>query len=159
PGGANKLDKIVKYMQTHFEEFVNPKPDWAAFRGLMFHQFLGFSPAQAAVNLSQTPLMTFPFLASKFGRAFGGDARAAGALLRANSDWNNFYKKASIKELVKNAPPGPEGAQVRALGEAMKRGVLTESLAHELAAISEDRNLLRPFGKKAEQFWLKYQDA
>lgn len=152
--GANKLDMIVRYMQEHLDAWANPKNDWAGLRGLMFHFYLGANPASAATNLTQTALSTYPWMASQYG-----DIATIKALTKASFDLNNFYKKGTLQDMAANAPKGPEGAWWRAIGEAVNGGTLTESQAHQLAAISEDRNLMRPFGTKAEKAWLKFQDA
>jgi hypothetical protein len=151
---AVKRDKIANYMTQHLDMLVDPKPDFAALRGLMFHWFLGFNPAGATLNLSQTPIMTYPHLASKFG-----DLRALAAIARAGTDLNNFYKKSSIQDLAKGAPGIPASAKLRALAEAIKEGTISETQAHTLAAVSEDRNLLRAFGSKGEEFWQKFSSA
>lgn len=156
---ANKRDAIANYLTEHLGMLVDPKPDFAALRALMFHWYLGFNPASATLNLSQTPLMTFPHLASKFGGLGIGDARAVRAILKAGSDLNNFYKKGNLVELAKTAPPGPKGAPMRALGEAVNEGVISETQAHTLAAVSEDRNLLRAFGSKSQEQWHKFSEA
>lgn len=150
---ANKRDAIANYMTEHLNMILDPKPDFAALRGLMFHWYLGFNPASATLNLSQTPLMTYPHLASKFG-----DIRSIGALMKASTDLNNFYKKGTIQDLAKSAIPGPEGAKLRALSEAIKEGVISETQAHELAAVSEGRNLLRAFGSKGEEVWHNFSE-
>jgi hypothetical protein len=157
PGGANKLDKIVKYVQAHFDAFIDPKSDWAAARGLMFHWYLGFNPASAVTNLTQTALMTHPYLAAMFG-----DFASARAILKASTDMNNYWRRTTIQaaaeEARKSGSPGREAAFARAFGEASGRGTITETQAHNLAALSEDRNLMRIFGTKAEQGWLRFQE-
>ncbi|MBP9805945.1 MAG: PLxRFG domain-containing protein [Candidatus Accumulibacter sp.] len=47
--------KLVNYVR-------NPTEEAQALRGFLFFQFLGGSLASAAVNLTQTPMMTLPFL-------------------------------------------------------------------------------------------------
>jgi hypothetical protein len=152
--GANKLDQIVKYMQTHFDAWVDPKSDWGALRGLMFHFYLGMNPASAAVNLTQTALSTYPWLASKYG-----DFAVMKALTKASLDRNNFFKEQKLLDAGGGAPSGPEGARARALAEAVRQGTLSESQAHQLAAISEDRNLGRPFGTKGENMWRRFAEV
>lgn len=156
---AVKRDQIANYMTQHLSMLVDPKPDFAALRGLMFHWYLGFNPASATLNLSQTALMTFPHLASKFGGLGVGDLRATAALLRAGSDLNNFYKKGTLIDVGKTAPPGGKGSGARALAEAVREGVISETQAHTLAAVSENRNLLRAFGSKAEERWQNFSEA
>jgi hypothetical protein len=152
--GANKLDKVVKYMQKHFDAWVDPKSDWAGLRGMMFHWYLGFNPASAAVNLTQSPLMTYPYLASQYG-----DIKAVKSMMKASLDLNNFYKKGTLVSKGDVSKNTAENFVARALGELVKRGTISETQAHQLAAISEDRNLLRNFGKKGEAGWLKFQEA
>jgi hypothetical protein len=143
-------------MDDHYNAWVDPKSDWAGLRGIMFHWYLGFNPASAATNLTQTPLMTYPWLASKFG-----DVKAIKSLFKASTDLQNFYKKGTLIDQApkKGEPNTPENFIARALNEAVTRGSLSETQAHQLAAVSEDRNLLRQFGKPAERFALKFQEA
>jgi hypothetical protein len=153
--GAVKLDKVVKFMQKHFDAWVNPKSDWATLRGLMFHWYLGFNPASAVVNLTQSPLMTYPYLAAQYG-----DFATAKAMAKASLNLNTFYKKGSLIDQGKAAKgTGQDDAFSRGIAHAVTQGILTETQAHQLAAISEDRNLLRNFGKAGEASWLKFQEA
>ena len=152
--GAVKLDKIIKFAQDHYQSWVDPKSDWAGIRGIMFHAYLGFNPASAVTNLTQTPLMTFPHLASAFG-----DFRAAKAILKASLDLNNFYKKGTLVSKGTVSQNTAQNFMARAMSELVRRGSISETQAHQLAAISEDRNLLRAFGKKGEAGWLKFQEA
>jgi hypothetical protein len=149
-GGAVKLDRIVKFMQKHFDAWVDPKNDWAGLRGLMFHWYLGFNPASAAVNLTQTPLMTYPYLASLYG-----DLRATGALLKASTRFANYFRKPKLMAASKDMQAT---ALDKALAEGIRQGTISETQSHQLAAISEDRNLLRMFGSKAERGWLKFAE-
>lgn len=151
---ANKRDQIANYMTQHLDMLVDPKPDFAALRGLMFHWFLGFNPASATLNLSQTPIMTYPHLASKFG-----DIKSLSALARAGTELNNFYKKGTLQELGKSTGGVNAPAKARARAEAIKEGVISETQAHTLAAISEDRNLLRAFGSKGEEAWQHFSNS
>jgi hypothetical protein len=92
-----------------------------------------------------------------------GDISATRAIAKASADLNNFYRKTTLKAAAeaaeKSGAPGYEAARARAFGEAVSRGTLSETQSHQLAALSEDRNLMRIFGTKAEQGWLKFQDA
>lgn len=156
---AVKRDQIANYMTEHLKMLVDPKPDFAALRGLMFHWYLGFNPASATLNLSQTAIMTYPHLASKFGGAGIGDLRSIAALTRASSELNNFYKKGTLYEKGRTAPPGPQGSKDRALAEAIREGVISETQAHTLAAVSEGRNMLQAFGSKGEAAWNNFSNA
>jgi hypothetical protein len=157
---AVKRDKIRNYVSEHLNMLLDPKPDFAAFRGLMFHWYLGFGPKAAVVNLTQTPIMTYPHLASKFGGLGIGDLRAMAAIGRASTELNNFYKKGTLVERGEAAKGiGPSGAKARALSEAVKEGVISETQAHALAAVSEGRNLGKKFGTATESAWHNFSEA
>lgn len=146
---ATKLDQIRNFMSGHLDAMtVNaPKADWAALRGLMFHWYLGFSPAAAMVNLTQTPLVTMPFLGAKFG-----DGAAIAALSRATKNKQTYYKRATLTGMSASDPG------IRALQEAIREGVIAENQAHALAGLSEGRNLLKAFGSKGEQMWHHFSE-
>jgi hypothetical protein len=151
---ANKRLMIANFLTDHKKSLLDPKADFAALRGMMFHFDLGVNAASATMNLTQTPMSTWPHLAAKFG-----DGKAAWAIAKAGTDLNNFYKKANLSDMAKNATPGPEGAKLRSLEEAIKQGVISESQAHVLAAAAEDRNPLKIFGNKGETAWNTFAQA
>jgi hypothetical protein len=73
--------KLVDYV-------MNPKPEAAAIRGLLFTNFIGGSVASAVNNLTQVPLLTLPHL-SRFGsvgRASKAIAYGTGVALGKVSD-------------------------------------------------------------------------
>jgi len=84
-----------------------------------------------------------------------GDLRATSAIFKASTNLNNFYKKANI---LSRGTAAEATSLDKALAEAVKQGTISETQAHQLAAISEDRNLLRVFGNKAERGWLKFSE-
>lgn len=127
-----KRDQIANFMDDHLNYMLDPKADWAALRGLATLWFLGLNPASAALNLSQIPIMTFPFLASKFG-----DLRSAAAIVNAGARISTLYKRGRLARET--------AADMRALSEGVKQGVITEAMAPELAAIS-DGGVLKSWG-------------
>ena len=76
-GRGELLDSAVRLQQY----VSNPVEEAQKIRGLMFTQFLGGSIAAGMVNLSQVPMVTFPYLTQ-----FGGAAKAAAELKRGLSD-------------------------------------------------------------------------
>lgn len=145
PDGRKRM-QIRNFLDDHYNNVLDPKPDWAALRGIMFLWALGFSPAAATLNLTQLPLGTFPFLASKFG-----DAKAIAAMTRAGTKLSTFYKRGKYD--------GATDFEFRALSEGIKQGTVTEAMAPELAATAEGRNLGYGFGGNAAQkTWQKFQE-
>jgi hypothetical protein len=82
--------KLVNYVR-------NPTEESSKIRGLLFANYLGGSVASAAVNLTQVPMMAYPYLSQ------WGFSRAASEL------------KGAMKVAMSKREPGGE------LGEALKR--------------------------------------
>jgi hypothetical protein len=132
----NKANLIRDFMDDHLTNTVlDAKGDFGIFKGAIFQWALGWSVAAAAQNLSQTPIVSYPWLAGKFGGLLGnGDARASFAILKAMANVKNFYKRGAIDSL-------PEFAY-RALGYGIRTGRVSETQAAELAEVSASKNLL-----------------
>lgn len=131
---ATKRDQIANYVGDHLRMMMNPRTDFATLRSLIFHWALGASPAAATLNLSQTILGTYPYLASKFG----SDTRAIGAMANASRKLSTFYTKGGIE-----AATDPD---MKGLAEAVKQGLISETQANTLAATADGRVLLKGFG-------------
>ncbi len=139
PDGRNR-GRIANYLSDHLANVLNPKTDFIKLRGMIFHFALGFNPAAAALNLSQLFVGTAPFLADKFG-----DFRASGAMLKAGSKWQTYWKEQSIAQ--------SQDWELRAAARAIDTGVLSEVSAPMLAGISEGRNLGKRYGSQTERLW------
>jgi hypothetical protein len=140
-----KKNRIAKAMREHWGEFINPTKDWAILRSLTAVWHLGFVPAAAAINISQVPLFTYPMLADKFKNDLG----AMNALMKAAKDLSTYYKKGTIA----NA----QSHEMRAMGEAIERGVIDESQAWELASMAGgSRSRAGQFVREA---WLRTTSA
>lgn len=131
-------EQVANYMGDFVNRLLDPKPDWAALRGIMFHLELGFNMASATLNLTQIPLNTFPLLVDKFGSVKG-----SAALLRAMTQLSTFYRKGTLK--------GSTEADLRALAEAHDKGIISEQMAPEMAGRSEGANLLGRWGGNAAE--------
>lgn len=81
--GVSNVDylKLVEWMEHHRQYIMNPKNEWAAARSASFIVYLGFLPKAAFVNLTQTPMVTLPYLAARYG-----DGAALGSMLKAMKD-------------------------------------------------------------------------
>lgn len=137
-----KAQQVVDEMVKRHESLMNPKSNPIATAltsfGFVFH--LGLSPASAMVNLSQTALVAYPIMGSKWGFE-----KSATALLSASKQAAG--NKNDISKVLK-------GDELEAYNEAVRSGVIDVTMAHDLAGISqgEDAKLsakIRPVMKWA----------
>lgn len=114
---------IITYVKDHREFIVNPKNDLAQVRALGFVWFIGFVPKSAVVNLTQVPLVALPYLSSRFN-----DAAAVTELARAMKDVKGIYQNKLSHRMTDQ--------KLRAINLLIQQGILDESQAMELAAMS-----------------------
>lgn len=127
-GNGSKRTRIQQFMQDHYEVAMNPGNELANLRALGFLWYLGFVPKSALVNLTQVPLVTYPYLAARHG-----DAKAIAALGKATKDAAKYFTN----------PKGMTKGQMDMIDELIRTGILDESMATELAAASEGSLLQR----------------
>jgi hypothetical protein len=142
----NKRTQIGEYMRDHLESVLNPKADSSALRVIAANWFLGFNPQSAALNLTQIPVMTLPYLSQHFG-----DIKSMAAIMRGYKDMTRYFKK--------NAPFGND-----LRGQAMKwlrdANLIDENMAAELASLSSGGYMLsQKFGGyEMQRGWLKFTE-
>lgn len=149
----NKAGLIASYMGDHLQNTVlDAKGDFGAWKGAIFLWSMGYSMAAATQNMTQTPMITYPFLAAKFG-----DIRATRHVLKSMSDLTNFYKRGTY---VDN--PSPHVAadfELKALGYGIKTGRISETQAPELAGMAGGGKLISGMGgSRLEQGAVKFQE-
>jgi len=149
--GGRKAHQIAKFMQQHFNEVVeDPKGDIGWLKGGMFLWAMGYVPMAALQNLTQTPMMTYPFLASGFG-----DRKAIAALAHAIRSQDSFYKTGTYEAMRRGGSPS-------FIEKAMLYGIqsqrLSESQASELAAVSQGGALKGSVGNKVERYWTIFME-
>lgn len=142
PNG-NKEGAIFNYMTDVFQNVVmDAKGDYGLLKGFIFLWTFGGSLAGAALNLSQIPGVSLPFLSAKFGGLGSGDAKASKALITAMTKTRNFYKKGAYDNASE--------FEMRAFEYGIKTGRVTEAMAAELAGLAQGNNL-RPLGNNRAQ--------
>jgi hypothetical protein len=116
-------------MQRRHESMKNPDSSGLTVKitGAGFLWFLGFTPAAALVNLTQTPLVAFPVLSAEFSIAGAAGEIARAATLFAGSRGN-----------LENRLRGEERD---ALMEAKRIGLFEKTQAHDLAGLTEGAGL------------------
>jgi hypothetical protein len=125
---------VSEYFSKHFNYIMNPEEDLAKYRALGFMWYLGANVKSAFVNLTQVPMVAYPFLAQYYG-----DAAATAALARA-------YKSVS-QRLVGKSIYDTETDEDIARG--IRERFLDESFATELAGIGESNVLQRLMPEEA----------
>ena len=135
---STKRASMLNHMNDHLNYVMSPVNEFVGLRSAAFFWYLGFNVKSAFVNLTQIPLVTYPYLAARFG-----DGRAVAQLGRA-------YKAAT--QAIKN-PDNLDGELKELIEKGISESWLDESLATELAlAASEknlDKSLPRAFRQKA----------
>lgn len=151
PDGTRRK-KIGNFMADHLQELMDPTPDFAILRNIAFVWHLGFDAASAMVNLTQMPVMTYPYLASYFG-----DRKTAIAMANASRKLSTFYKQASLEKAAKAGTD----EEIEALNEAVQEGIITEAMAPELAGLTNGNNLTGAVGNMWQQSktWLLEKSA
>lgn len=113
-------EKMRYAMEEHQRYVDNPGNEWATLRSVGFIFYLGFVPKSALVNLTQVPMVAFPWLSNRTSTV-----AATAALAQAMKDTASVYNK---------------GKQWSAEEVELQRNLaalLEESAATELAATHE----------------------
>lgn len=119
-------DAILGELEKRHEWIQNPQDSQATslVSSFGFTYYLGLTPAAALVNLTQTPLVSFPYLASRYG--------AVKAMNHLLSGMRDSIRTGGEMQKVLTDPD-----EQRAHAYLLKSGALDKSLAHNLAGIAE----------------------
>ena len=132
PVAQQVIDEMNKRHKNMME--ANSHPLSTALTSLGFLYYLGLSPASAAVNTLQTVLVAYPQMGAKWGYD-----KAGAALAQASND---FRKGVSInginpKNWENDIGKILKGDELKAYEEAVRRGVIDVTMAHDLAGIAQ----------------------
>lgn len=127
-GDLTSRAELASYFRDHFKYLMNPENDWAKWRALGFYWYLGFNPSSALMNFSQMPMVTYPYLASRYG-----DIAATKALAKSMTDFR--------LHLTDGKKLSPE--RQRLLDRLTEEGLIDESMSSEMAGIGEGSTLSR----------------
>lgn len=156
-GHGNVGDRIADFMDNHYQKaIIDVRGDFGLIKGAMFTWAMGYAPAAATQNLTQIPMIAFPYMAAKFG-----DFRAGRALLSSMKQLDNYYKKGNLVESLKQFQQGNISADffVAALGYGVKAGRITEAQASDLAGMAGGGNLVAGIGgNKFERGFVHFQE-
>ena len=144
---GNKAAAIADYMQDHMSNTVlDYTGDFGWAKGAVFMFALGYVPAAAAQNLSQTPMVTTPFLMAKFG-----DVAGPKAVLKALAQLRSYYKKGTYDNM--------SDFEARAMSYGIKNGYISETQAPAIAGLSQGNNLAQGIGGNvAQRGWIHFME-
>lgn len=135
-----KMQRVVDEMEKRHESLMNNHTaGWSSLAtSIGFMWYMGLSPASALVNLSQTALVAYPVMGAKWGFA-----KASKELLIAS-------RQAS--KALNNLQSSLSGDEKTAFDEAVKRGVIDMTQAHDLAGVArgEDDSVMWKIRKPME---------
>lgn len=136
---SSKRRIIVDYMTKHYNYIMESAKDWSKLKAFVALWQLGFSPAAAAMNFTQTPVVSWPFLAGTFGNA-KGTAGLIGAM------------RALTKSRLQY--PGGTGNFFAAWEEMQQQGRMDIGQAAELGSYANSVNLMGLLaGTKVQKFY------
>jgi hypothetical protein len=148
---GNKAGAIANYMEDHLQNTVlDAKGDFGLAKGAIFLWVFGYSPVGAFINLSQTPLITYPFLAAKFGGIVKGDLVASKAIARATTQLNNFYSRGRYDN--------QSAFELKAMDYGIKTGRISEAMASELAGAAQGENLYAFGNNKVQRGFMHFME-
>jgi hypothetical protein len=126
---------VREFYEDQYNYLMNPKNDLAHLRAMGFLWYLGANVKSAVVNLTQVPMVAYPYLASKYG-----DARSSGAIMNAMQ---------LVTRAKRNGEVMPPELR-KQLERAVREGFVDESFATSLAALSEQPTLQRLLPKDSK---------
>lgn len=122
------ITRLRDYYNRHLQYLMKPDNDWATLRAVGFLWYLGFNVKSAAVNMTQIPLVTLPFLGARYG-----NVQASSEILASMKRFVNHMRgNRSLSEEETNL-----------LDTLREAGVIDESMATELAGLAEGGALRR----------------
>lgn len=132
-----KRQDMVTYLNEHFQYVMNPGNEWANLRGMAFLFYMGLMPASALINLTQVPMVAWPYLSQR--EELGGNTYSTGTvamtqITKAMKDVMSIYK-GKLARFTKG--------ENEMFATLVQRGILDESQAQELAGFAEGSNLQR----------------
>ena len=134
------------YAKAYKNYIFNPTEEYAAWRGWMFFSYLAGSVSSAALNLTQVPIFTYPFLSM-----VANPLKAAAALTNAARITAMMFRPQRAAEFL-NFDLSKAPADLREdLHTLMKEGTLVPMVTLENMGVAAGRKkFLRGLGKKKQ---------
>jgi hypothetical protein len=130
-------EEVSKRHASSLRYVETPVSDALANTGYLW--FLGFTPSFMAMNMLQTPMVTMPMIAARFGLS-----RTGGALTQAMREAGTAQAKAWQRDgrfgEVKPEDLTESPAERAAIQELMNRGTIDLTQEHDLGAVATGRS-------------------
>jgi hypothetical protein len=140
---STRNSKILDYMRKHLDFVMKGGNDWARFKALTAIWQLGLSPAAAALNLTQIPVVTWPYITARYGEGAGTKEL--------------FRVMSAAKRTFGKPPPGQTADFLQAREEMIAQGKIDIGQAPELGGFAEGSNLTKlQAGTKAQRWWRNF---
>ncbi len=130
-----KRRRITDYMKKHYNYLMEGGRDWAKFKASIAALQLGFSPAAAFFNLTQTPMVSWPWLGGIF----------------KSSRFQLTKSIKAVRGLRHGSVTSGVGNYQRAREEMIRQGRIDIGQAAELGAYAEGMNLNGFFAGNTKQ--------
>lgn len=119
---VGKRQGIADYMGRHLDYIMEPQNEWTALRTFAFFWHLAYNASSALVNITQLPMVAYPYLAGRFS-----DFAAMNAMRKSTMDLRKTFK------LRGNLPQD----EIDAIRKGVEMGMLDESMAADLAGAAQ----------------------
>jgi hypothetical protein len=130
-------EEVAKRHASSLRYVETPVSDALANMGYVW--FLGFTPSFMLMNMMQTPMVTMPMVAARFGLG-----RTGGALTKAMQEAGSAQAKAWERDgrfgEVKPEDLTTDPAERSAIQELMNRGTIDLTQEHDLGAVATGRS-------------------
>ena len=127
--------RLIEAIADHYNDIMNPSTHMAALRSIAFLYFFGFVPRAMVMNATQVPIFTYPWLAKRYRGEGLADAFVTKALAKAMWDVSRSLRDGRFLTPDKR----------RIMDWAVKEGIVDQSYASVLAAISSGGIIRRKF--------------
>jgi len=138
PFKTNTLrQQLIDEMQMHLRDLMAPPHNALAFgmQQLGFLWMLGGNVSTAAVNLTQTLQFTVPGLLSQFST--GSALKVFGQMAAGVATPTRLRLNVGGRWVSADAPAGLSQIEVKAYEELARRGVISVTMAYDLAGVAE----------------------
>jgi hypothetical protein len=130
--------------RQHYEYTMNPGNDLASVRAFMFAYYFAFVPKQVLVNMTQIPLLAYPYLAATNGKVMGvSDAIVVRNLVKAMKDTLSAFDGSIMNPGFDKPIKGITLEETKLIQRAVSEGFLNESFASEVAGMANGNILSR----------------
>ncbi|MBW2081577.1 MAG: PLxRFG domain-containing protein [Deltaproteobacteria bacterium] len=156
---ATVVEQVYEYAEAHRQYVLNPGNELSAIRAGLFAYWFSFVPKQVVVNLSQLPMIAYPWLVgTRRETGIKADIRVAKAMAKAIKDVASAFKALRRGEAPSNLSP----EENELMDWSADRGFVNESFASSVAGIASSHLLERlsiGHARRAKLLWRRLTEA